>query len=92
MIKYTDLELRVVIRCMCMHALALVMSDSLQPHGLWPSRGFSREKYWSGFLCLPPADLPHPEIESVSLTSPALTGGFFTTSTTWEAHWVYRIS
>ena len=75
-----------------MHALALVMFDSLQPHGLWPSRGFSREEYWSGFLCLPAVDLPHPEIESVSLTSPALTGGFFTTSTTWEAHWVYRIS
>ena len=92
MIKYTDLELRVVIRCMCMHALALVMFDSLQPHGLWPSRGFSREEYLSGFLCLPAVDLPHPEIESVSLTSPALTGGFFTTSTTWEAHWVYRIS
>ena len=33
----------------------------------------------------PPAgDLPHPGIKPVSLTSPALVGGFFTTSTTWE--------
>ena len=30
-------------------------------------------------------DLPHPGIEPVPLTSPALAGGFFTTSTTQEA-------
>ena len=30
-------------------------------------------------------NLPDPLIEFVSLTSPALAGGFFTTSTTWEA-------
>ena len=30
-------------------------------------------------------DLPDPEIEPVSLVSPALAGGFFVTSATWEA-------
>ena len=30
-------------------------------------------------------DLPDPGIKPLSLTSPALTGGFFTTSATWEA-------
>ena len=30
-------------------------------------------------------DLPNPGIEPTSLMSPALTGGFFTTSITWEA-------
>ena len=30
-------------------------------------------------------DLPNPEIENMSLMSPALAGKFFTTSTTWEA-------
>ena len=30
-------------------------------------------------------DLPNPGIEPMSLTSPALEGRFFTTSTTWEA-------
>ena len=30
-------------------------------------------------------DLPDPGIKPMSLTSPALAGGFFTTSTTWEA-------
>ena len=36
------------------------------------SRGFSRHEYWNGLLCPPPGDLPNPEIEPVSLTSPAL--------------------
>ena len=35
--------------------------------------------------CPPPRDLPDPGIEPASLTSPALAGGFFTTSATWEA-------
>ena len=34
----------------------------------------------------PPGDLPNPGTEPVSLTSPALAGTFFTTSTTWETH------
>ena len=35
--------------------------------------------------CPPPGDLPDPGIVPTSLTSPALAGGFFTTSATWEA-------
>ena len=31
-------------------------------------------------------DLPGPEMETTSLNSPALAGGFFTASDTWEAH------
>ena len=34
----------------------------------------------------PPGDLPNPGIEPMSLKSPALAGGFITTSVTWEAH------
>ena len=49
------------------------------------SMGFSRQEYWSGLPCPPPGDLPDPGIEPVSLMSPALAVGFFTTSTTWEA-------
>ena len=38
--------------------------------------------------CPPPGDLSDPAIELTSLTSPALAGGFFTTSATWkEAEW-----
>ena len=38
-----------------------------------------------GLLCPLPGDLPDPGIKPVSLMSPALAGGFFTTSATWEA-------
>jgi len=47
--------------------------------------GFSWQEHWSGLLCPPPGDLPDPGIEPVSLMSPALTGGFFSTRATWEA-------
>ena len=49
------------------------------------SMGFSRQECWSGLPCPPPGDLPDPGTEPLSLMSPALTGGFFTTSATWEA-------
>ena len=40
---------------------------------------------WSGLLCPPPGDLPDPGTEPTSVLSPALAGGSFTTSATWEA-------
>ena len=46
------------------------------------SMGFSRQEYWSGLPCPPPGDLPDPGLKLESLTSPALAGGFFTTSIT----------
>ena len=49
------------------------------------SMGFSRQEYWSGLPFPPPGDLPDPGIKPMSLTSPALAGGIFTTSATWEA-------
>ena len=49
------------------------------------SMGFSRQEYWSGLPRPLPGDLPDAGIEPMSLMSPALVGGFFTTSTTWEA-------
>ena len=45
-----------------------------------PSMGFSRQEYWSGAPFPSPGDLPDPGIKPVSLVSPALAGGFFTTS------------
>ena len=70
------------------------MSDSFAT--LWTtacqaplSMGFFRQEYWGGFLCPPLGDLPNPGIESTSLTSPALAGGFFIISATWEAK-VYK--
>ena len=48
--------------------------------------GILQAKYWSGLPCSPPGDLPGPVTKPMSLMSPVLAGGFFTTSTTWEAH------
>ena len=44
-----------------------VLSNSLRPHGLQPTRllcpwGFSRQEYWSGFPCPSPGDLLNPGI------------------------------
>ena len=47
------------------------------------SMRFLRQQYWSGFPS--PGDLPDPGTKPTSLASPALAGGFFTTSATWEA-------
>ena len=40
---------------------------------------FSKQEYWSGLLFPTPGDLPNPGIKSMSLASPSLAGGFFTT-------------
>ena len=42
------------------------------------SMEFSWQEYWIRLPFPPPGDLPNPEIEPVSLVSPALAGGFFT--------------
>ena len=45
---------------------------------------FSRQEYCSRLPFPSPGDLPDRGIELTSLTSPALAGGFFATSATWE--------
>ena len=49
------------------------------------SMGSSRQEYWGGLPFPPPGDLPNPRIKPTIPGSPALAGGFFTTSATWEA-------
>ena len=66
-----------------------VVSDSLPPHGLQAcqaplSMELSRQEYCNGLPSPPPGDLPDPGIEPTSPVSPALAGGFFTTSANWE--------
>ena len=48
------------------------------------SMGFPRKENWSGLPCPLPGDLPDPGIKLTSPMSPAWTGGFFSTSATWE--------
>ena len=74
---------------MCAELLQLCIDSAV----LWAvarqaplSVGFSRQEYWSGLPFPLPGDLPDPGIKPASLKSPALAGGFLTTSATWEAH------
>ena len=46
--------------------------------------GFSRQEDRRGLPCPPPGDLPDLGIELMSLTSPALAGGFLPPSATWK--------
>ena len=75
--------------CVCCMFSCSVVSDSATP---WTiacqaslSVEFSRQEYWSRLPFPSPGDLPNPGMKPTSLVSPALTGRFFTTGTTWEA-------
>ena len=74
--------------CVCVHVCVCVCCATPWIVVYWAllSMGFSRQEYWSGLPYPPPKDLPDPGIKPVSFASPALAGGFFTTSATWEAH------
>ena len=67
-----------------------VTSDSLQPCGLQPARLLCPwdslgKNTGMGCYDLFQGDLPNSGIRPESLMLPALAGGFFTTSSTWEA-------
>ena len=55
------------------------------PQGPLPME-FSRQVYCSTVPFPTPGELPDPGIEPGSPASPALAGGSFPASTTWEAH------
>ena len=64
------------------------MSDSLQPYGFrnpMDCRQAPPGKNTKVGCHASLQDLPDPEIERMSLTSPPLAVGFFTTSVTWKA-------
>ena len=81
--------------CVCVYVCVCVRMCSVGSNPLGPpwavalqaslSMEFSRQEHWNGLPVPPPGDLPNPGIKPVSLASPALAGGFFTTSATWEA-------
>ena len=75
-----------------LHQLCQTLCDPMDFSPQAPlSLGFSKQEYWSEFPCPPPGDLPDPGTEPTSLIFPALAGGIFTTSTTWEAKLIFEI-
>ena len=68
--------------CVCV-CVCSVVSDSVMPQTVACqaplSMEYSRQEYWSGFPFPPSVFLPDPGMETESLVSPMLAGGFFTT-------------
>ena len=79
--------------CLLLSCVQLLVTPWTVAHQAPLPMGFSRQEYWSGLLCPPPGDLPNPGIKPMSLMSPALAGGFFTTSATSRplvnVHWLH---
>ena len=71
-----------------------VVSDSAAPQlaacQIPLSTGFPRQEYWSRLSLPTSGDPPDPGIKPTSLVSPALAGGFLTTTSTWKAPEVSR--
>ena len=65
--------------------LCLTLCDPMDC--IFSAHGILQSKMLSLLPCSPPGDLPdlNSGIEPTSAMSPALAGGFFTTSATWEA-------
>ena len=74
-------EIETVCVCVCVFSCVQLFKSSWTITCQAPlSMGSSRQEYQSGLLFPTAADLPNPDIEPESLTSPALAGGFFTTA------------
>ena len=74
------LETVVVSMCACVHA-----QSGRVAHQVPLFMEFCRQEFWSGLPLSSPGALPNPVIKPASALSPALAGGFFPTSTTWES-------
>ena len=84
--EYQKVSKNTTALCVLSHFnhVQLFETSSTLAHQAPLSMRFSSYEYWSGFPCHPPGDLSDPGIKPKSLMSPALAGGFFTTSTTWK--------
>ena len=76
------LSLQIVLSCFC-HVQLFVTPWTVGGQASL-SMGFSRQEWWIGLPFPPPKDLPDAGIEPEPLMSPALAGGFFTTSASQE--------
>ena len=66
------------------HCVRLFVTPWTVDHQTPLSMGFPSQEHWSELPFSSPGDIPDPGIKSEFLKSHALTGKFFTTSTTWE--------
>ena len=69
----------------CAHCVLLIVTPWTAALQAPLSMGFPRQEYWSVLPVPSPGNLSNPRIQPACLMSPALAGGFFIPSTTWEA-------
>ena len=86
----TTTTLFIPIRSLCLVAqLYPTLCDPMDCSLPGPSvHGILQARILEWIAISSPGDLPDPGIEPMSLTSPALAGRFFTTSASWEAHYI----
>ena len=77
--------LTIILDFQCIRVCAQSLSHVLLCSPVALQAPLPRQEYWTGVTFLTPGNLPDPRSELVSPTTLALAGGFFTTSTTWEA-------
>ena len=77
--------------CKSLQSCPTLCNSMTVAHQVPLSMGFPRQEYWNQLPCPPLGELPDPGIKPTFLMFPALTGGFFTTSTTWKAHVTQQI-
>ena len=76
----------VVVLCVLSHVRLFAIPLTVALKGPLSMRFTTRQEYWSGRTFPTSWDLPDPGLKLMSPVSPALSGGFFTTSNNWEAN------
>ena len=71
--------------CVLSHVRLLVTPWTVARQAPLSVEFYRQEEYWRGLLIPPPGYLPDPGIKPLFPVTPALAGGFFTTSAPWEA-------
>ena len=87
-LNYSILCAYISLCAVCAQSLQVFATPWTVAHQAPLSIWFSRQECWSRFSFPSPGDLPGSGIKP---STPALAGGFFTTSVTWEAHIVHYI-
>ena len=76
--------------CVCIQSCPTLFNPWTLTHQAPLSIEFFRQEYWSGVLFPTQWELLDSGIKLTFLVSPELVGGFFTTSTPWEAQVKYE--
>ena len=88
--------IKCIYMCVCVRAKLLqscpTLCNAMDCSQASLSTGFCRYEYWNGLPCPPPGIFPTQESNPPFLTFSWMAGGFFTTTATQEAPYIYIYS